>query len=184
MENPYLLATKKWIETVVIGLNICPFAQKVFEDQRIRFEIETSQDIETCLETVIAELAYLDDHPSVETTLICYAKYLTDFNDYLDFLTIAQALLKELKYEGIYQLASFHPNYLFAETYEDDAANYTNRSPYPMLHILREESITHALKRFPNPEQIPQQNVVHARQLGLAKMQQLLSNCLPYLDKH
>ena len=177
MKDPYLIATQKWIETVVIGLNICPFAQKVFDDKRIRFEIENSKDIESCLETVVAEFEYLDDHTNVETTLICYANYLKNFNDYLEFLTIAQVLLKELGYESIYQLASFHPDYLFAKTNEDDAANYTNRSPYPMLHILREESITHALKHYPTPEQIPEQNVAQMRQLGLANMQRLLSHC-------
>ena len=177
MKDACLFATQKWLESVVIGLNICPFAKKVFDDKRIRFQVELSEEIEQCLENFIDELAYLDDNENTQTTLICYANYLKDFNEYLDFVAIAQALLVEQGYEGIYQIATFHPLYLFEDAHEEDAANFTNRSPYPMIHVLREDHLTQALAHFQNPERIPDANIAFMRQLGLEQMRQRLNAC-------
>ncbi|MEI6745774.1 MAG: DUF1415 domain-containing protein, partial [Methylococcaceae bacterium] len=150
-----ILETKKWLETVVIAHNICPFAKRVFDNGSIHFAIETSTDIETCLENLVAECERLDKDESIETTLVIYANALADFDEYLDFIEVAQDLLEAQDYEGIYQFASFHPKYCFEGADENDAANYTNRSPYPMLHLLRESSIDYALANYPNPEMIP-----------------------------
>ncbi len=169
--------TKKWLETIVIAHNICPFAERVFKNGSIHFEVETSTDIETCLENLITECERLDEDETIETTLLIYANAFADFDEYLDFLEVAQALLEAQDYEGIYQLASFHPNYCFDGSLENDAANYTNRSPYPMLHLLRESSLEHALANYPNPEIIPENNIKLTRKLGLDKMKTTLAAC-------
>jgi hypothetical protein len=168
--------TKKWLETVVIAHNICPFAKRVFDDG-IYFAIENSTDVEMCLENLLDECARLDENEAIETILLIYTKAFADFDDYLDFVEIAQRLLEVEDYEGIYQLASFHPNYCFEGSNENDAANYTNRSPYPMLHLLREESVEKALENYPNPENIPENNIKLTRELGLQKMKETLAAC-------
>ena len=169
--------TKKWLETVVIAHNICPFAKRVFDDGKIHFHVETSMDVATCLENLLDECARLDENEAIETTLLIYANAFANFDDYLDFVEIAQALLEAEDYEGIYQLASFHPNYCFEGSNENDAANYTNRSPYPMLHLLRESSLEKALENYPNPEDIPENNIKLTRELGLEKMRDTLEAC-------
>jgi hypothetical protein len=169
--------TKKWLENVVIAHNICPFAERVFKNGSIHFEVEKSTDIETCLENLIAECERLDEDEAIETTLLIYANAFANFDEYLDFLEVAQALLEAQDYEGVYQLASFHPNYCFDGSLENDAANYTNRSPYPMLHLLRESSLEHALANYRNPEAIPENNIKLTRELGLEKMRATLVAC-------
>jgi hypothetical protein len=111
--------------------------------------------------------------------LLIFSTSLSHFDDYLDFLHVAEQLLSAQGYEGVYQLASFHPDYCFDGANIDDPANYTNRSPYPMLHLLRESSLEKAIDRHPHPEQIPAHNIALTRQLGLAKMQALLAACYP-----
>jgi hypothetical protein len=172
-----ILETKKWLETVVIAHNICPFAKRVFDNGSIHFAIETSTDIETCLENLVAECERLDKDESIETTLVIYTNTLADFDEYLDFIEVAQDLLEAQDYEGVYQFASFHPKYCFEGADENDAANYTNRSPYPMLHLLRESSIDYALANYPNPEMIPENNIKLTRELGLDKMEETLAAC-------
>jgi hypothetical protein len=169
--------TKKWLETVVIAHNICPFAKRVFDDYGIHFAVETSRDIETCLENLISECEHLDENENIETALLIYTNGFGDFEEYLDFLDVAERLLEMEDYEGIYQLASFHPNYCFEGSPQNDAANYTNRSPYPMLHLLRESSLEKALENYPNPEMIPENNIKLTRELGLEKMQATLASC-------
>jgi hypothetical protein len=169
--------TKKWLESVVIAHNICPFAKRVFDTNGIYFAIENSTDVEICLENLLDECARLDENENLETTLLIYTKAFADFDDYLDFVEIAERLLEVEDYEGIYQLASFHPNYCFEDSAENDAANYTNRSPYPMLHLLREHSLEKALGNYPNPEDIPENNIKLTRELGLQKMRETLAAC-------
>lgn len=169
--------TKKWLETVVIAHNICPFAERVFKHDGIRFAVETTTEIETCLLNLILECERLDTDESIETTLLIYPNTFADFEAYLDFLELAQGLLEVQNYEGVYQLASFHPNYCFEGSAENDAANYTNRSPYPMLHLLRESSLERALANYKNPEKIPDNNVKLTRELGLEKMKSTLAAC-------
>jgi hypothetical protein len=169
--------TKKWLKTVVIAHNICPFAKRVFDNGSIHFTIENSTEMEMCLENLLDECARLDENENIETTLLIYPKTFANFDEYLDFVEIAERLLEVEDYEGIYQLASFHPNYCFEGSNENDAANYTNRSPYPMLHLLREESLEKALENYPNPENIPENNIKLTRELGLQKMKETLAAC-------
>ncbi len=169
--------TKKWLETVVIAHNICPFAKRVFDNGGIHFAVENSTDVEMCLENLLDECARLDENETIETTLLIYTKAFANFDEYLDFLEIAERLLEVEDYEGIYQLASFHPNYCFEGSTENDAANYTNRSPYPMLHLLRESSLEKVLATYPNPENIPENNIKLTRELGLQKMRETLTAC-------
>jgi hypothetical protein len=170
--------TQNWIEKVVLGLNFCPFAHKEVENNRVRYVQSDAFQAEAALQDLLKEMHYLEDHPETETTLLIYPLGFSDFDDYLDLLDLANALIEDQNYEGIFQVASFHPNYLFADSGPDDAANYTNRSPYPMLHLLREESLERALENHPNPDAIPERNVKFAREKGLAYMQVLLEACM------
>lgn len=176
-DQPYLAATGAWLSAVVIGLNLCPFAQQELERGSIAFRVIPETAIEDCLRQLIDECERLDSDPSIETSLLIYSQVLADFDDYLDFLDLAQALLHEQAYDGVYQLASFHPDYCFDGVEPDDPANYTNRSPYPMLHLLRESSIEQAVAHYLKPEQIPERNVQLTRKLGIAKMRALLAAC-------
>ncbi len=169
--------TKKWISTVVIAHGLCPFAKREFDSDRIHYAVIKSESIEAQLEQLVLECAALDNDSERETSLLIFPKALSDLDNYLDMLDLAIALLKAQGYEGIYQLASFHPDYRFEGAAEDDPANYTNRSPYPMLHILREASVEQALKSYPSPKKIPERNVELTRQLGLKVMQNLLKKC-------
>ena len=133
-----------------------------------------SADNGTALEALMKELHYLDKDEDIETSFIILPNNFADFTTYLNLVDMAEQLITKKNYEGVYQLASFHPQYCFAGEDKNDAANYTNRSPYPMLHILREDSITKALENFPDPESIPEKNIAFARSKGLAYMQELL----------
>lgn len=170
-------ATETWLQSVIIDYGICPFAKRELERGRIYFSVNHDTSIEQCLLHLMYECNRLDAEPDIETTLLIYANTFEAFDNYLDFLEIAEALLQEQGYEGIYQLASFHPDYCFQGANQDDAANYTNRSPYPMLHLLRETSIEQAIADYPDPENIPQHNIELTQKLGLAKMQSLLTAC-------
>lgn len=171
--------TQAWLKSVIIDHGICPFAKRELERGSIHFSVTHDTTIENCLLHLILECARLDTDPDIETTLLIYADAFTAFDDYLDFVEIAESLLIEQDYEGTYQLASFHPEYCFQGSGPDDAANYTNRSPYPMLHLLRETSIDRAVASHPDPESIPQHNIELTRKLGLVKMQALLAACYP-----
>ncbi len=172
-------ATLAWLKSVIIEYSICPFAKRELERGSIYFSVNHDTTIEQCLLHLMLECDRLDTAPDIETTLLIYADAFAEFDDYLDFLGIAETLLIEQGYEGIYQLASFHPDYYFQGVEPDDAANYTNRSPYPMLHLLRESSLEQAIAGHPDPENIPQHNIELTRKLGLAKMQALLAACYP-----
>ncbi len=166
--NKAIEETKKWVQKLVIGLNLCPFAKLPFQQDRIRYVVVDSQEEADLIRCVLQEMADLVKQPAarVETTLIIVPNQLGDFADYLDFLAYAEELLEEAELVGILQIASFHPKYQFANTGKGDVENYTNRSPYPMLHLIREESIERALENYPDPEQIPLRNVARLRELG------------------
>jgi hypothetical protein len=148
--------TKSWIIKVIVANNFCPFAAKEMKQNSINYIVVSEN----------------------ETSFIIFPNAFKNFYDYLDVLEIAEELLVAQGYEGIYQLASFHPQYCFEGVAEDDAANYTNRSIYPMFHLLREASIEKALAHYPNPEKIPETNIDFARKKGLAYMQLLRESCL------
>ena len=170
--------TKNWIRSVVIGCNFCPFAARVFNKDSIRFIVLETANTKTALAALLDELQYLDDNETVETSFIIFPNHFKNFAAYLQLADRADELIMDEDYEGVYQVASFHPDYCFADADNNDAANFTNRSIYPMLHILREESIEKALEHFPDPDAIPERNVAFARQKGLAYMQLLRDACL------
>ncbi len=177
-KDKVIAQTKYWLEHVVIGLNFCPFARPVFEKQAIHYQVSGATSLEKGLHELIAEARRLDRQSDIETTLLIFVAFLQDFEDFLDMLDIANDLLVEQGYAGVYQLASFHPEYCFAGSDETDPANYTNRSPYPMLHLIREQSIERALTQYKEPEGIPENNMKQARSLGLKEMQDLLKKAL------
>lgn len=169
--------TKKWLSTVVIAHGLCPFAKQEFDNGRIHYAVIETESLEAQLEQLVLECQALDNDPARETSLLIFPRALSDFQDYLDLLELATALLKAQDYEGIYQLASFHPDYRFEGAGPNDSANYTNRSPYPMLHILQEASVEQVLRGYPNPEKIPQRNIERMQALGLNFMHELLDDC-------
>lgn len=173
-----IIQTKKWITDVVIGCNFCPFATREVKKNSIHYEVATAETSEESLQALLLECERLDENENIETSFLIFPLSFTDFHDYLDLVSKAEKLLAKKGYEGVYQVASFHPWYCFAGSDEDDAANYTNRSPYPMLHLLREESMEKALENFSEPESIPEKNIAFAREKGTAWMKMLLEKCL------
>jgi hypothetical protein len=177
-DDSIISQTISWINKVVIGCNFCPFAAKAMLQKSIRFTVLHEPTEEIVLTTLAFELQFLNDNPDTETTLIILPEHFEIFDSYLDLVDLSEELLLSLGYEGVYQLATFHPEYLFAESYEEDPANYTNRSIYPMLHILREASISKAIDNYPDAGGIPQRNVDFANRKGLIFMKMLWETCL------
>ena len=168
--------TKNWICSFIIKLNICPFAKREVERGAVRFQVAEAIKLQQALEELLMEFMFLDSNPSVETSFLIFPSLFNDFFVYLDFVDYAELLIRENEYEGIYQLATFHPNYCFAEVAPDDATNYTNRSPYPMLHILREDSLDKAIAHYGDTEKIPENNIKTMRKLGIESIKKLLSS--------
>jgi len=158
--------TQRWIKKVIIGLNFCPFAKREFERQSIRYTTYDGIDVPGALSVFLDELHYLDKNAEIETTLLIFEHGFSDFGDYLALADRATALLEQGGYSGIYQLATFHPDYCFEGEASDDPSNFTNRSPKPTLHVLREASIERVLKTYSDPGSIPENNVTKTRQLG------------------
>ena len=178
MSNENIIpAIQKWVETIVVGMNLCPFAKREIVKDRVRYTISESTLQEQLLMDLKAELELLNANKDIETTLLIHPNILNDFYDYNDFLSLADALLIDIELDGIYQLASFHPDYQFGGTEFDDAENYTNRSPYQMLHIIREASLEKAVANYPDPENIPERNINLMNKLGTDKMKALLEEC-------
>lgn len=174
-----MIATvKQWVDTVVVGLNLCPFAKRELIADRVRFSPTEATTEEQLLVALEAELELLAGDSSVETTLLIHPQVLLDFDDYNQFLNYADGLLVQMRLDGIFQIASFHPNYQFDGTDPDDAENYTNRSPCPLLHLIREESLERAVAGFPHADQIPARNIELMRELGRDKLRILLQGCL------
>lgn len=169
--------TKHWISSFIIQHTICPFAKREYDNNRIHYEVVNEQSLENQLESLMVASEQLNSDKTIETSLLILPKGLSSFDDYLDFLTLANELMHKQGYEGVYQLASFHPDYCFDGVDENDASNYTNRSPYPMLHLIREDSLEEVLKKHSNPENIPARNIEYLRELGCEKAQQILKKC-------
>lgn len=170
--------TQQWIKKVVIGCNFCPFAAKVVKDNSVHYKVETAISSKICLESFIKLCMQMDDNPAIETSILIFPSAFEQFDDYLDLVSMAESLLEKEGYEGIYQVASFHPQYRFSGAPISDAANYTNRSIYPMLHILREESIEKALEKYQDADKIPARNIHFAREKGVAYMKMLRDACM------
>lgn len=171
-------ATRRWVEDVVIDLNLCPFARRELINNRIRFAVTDVQTPDALLGDLQRELMKLVDDDRIETTLLVHPGVLQDFHDYNDFLSVADGLLEILELEGVIQIASFHPHYQFAGTAADAAENHTNRSPWPMLHLLREASLERAIAAYPDTDAIPQRNIERVEALGANHMKALLQRCL------
>lgn len=165
-----LAATRRWIERAVIGLNLCPFARAPFVQQRVRYRISRARDTDALADDLRDEMRRLvdADPQAIETTLLIHPHVLGDFLDYNDFLDVADAVLAELDLDGELQLASFHPHYQFADAEADAVENCTNRSPYPILHLLREASVEQAIESIADTDAIYQRNIETLRRLGPA----------------
>jgi hypothetical protein len=170
-------SVRRWVESVVIDLHLCPFAERELMNNRVRFQVTDAANEEQLLVALADELRLLGSDPAIETTLLIHPNLLQDFYDYNQFLDHADRLLVELHLDGVYQIASFHPEYRFAGTDPSGAENYTNRSPYPMLHIIREESLERAIADYPDIDQVPIRNVELMQRLGIEKLKTLLAAC-------
>ena len=160
--------TRAWMRRAVIGLNLCPFARAVDVKDQIRYVFSDATDAETLLATLVVELQRLaETEPErVDTTMVIHPRVFVDFEDFNDFLELADAAVEDLNLDGILQVASFHPQFQFADTEPDDITNATNRSPYPTLHLLREDSVDRAVAAFPEAEAIFERNMATLEKLG------------------
>ncbi len=179
MDEQIIDDVRQWLDEVVIGQQLCPFAAAPRDENRVRIVVSHATGEEALLKDLQAELERLSDSPAaeLETTLLAIADLLEDFEDYNDFLDLVDMWLEQFGWEGEMQVASFHPHYQFADTEPDDAGNLTNRSPWPLLHIIREESLEQALEHFPDAEAIPERNIKRMRALSAEERQRLF----PYL---
>lgn len=166
VHDPDILKTQQWLEEIIIGLNFCPFAKKEFVNDTIHYELCGAKKIASALEALTKQFDRLVQEPHIETTLLIFNEGFKGFESYLDLLDYANELLVDLGYEGKFQLASFHPDYYFEGEAFDAASNYTNRSPLPTLHLIREASMEKVLSVYKNPEQIPENNIELAEGKG------------------
>lgn len=162
--------TDTWIRSFIIKLNICPFAKGAVNKGSLRIAVSSNTKVAQALEDLMAEIHLLDNEPGIETSLLVFSNAFKEFFNYLDFVAMAEQLIQLQGYEGVYQLATFHPDYFFADADPDEAANYTNRSPYPMLHLLREEQLEKAIKAYGDTSKIPEKNIALLNELGLDKI--------------
>lgn len=168
---------RRWVCSVVIDLNLCPFARRELDNDRVRFSVTDEDSQESLLAVLQAELNLLIGDSTVETTLLIHPHVLQDFFDYNQFLDLADRLLVEMDLEGVVQIASFHPKYQFGGTDTEDAENFTNRSPYPMLHLIREDSLERAIANYPDIDQVPKRNIELMNRMGSDKLKALLQAC-------
>lgn len=171
---------RHWVESVVVAFNFCPFARKPVESGHVRYIVSLADNTDALLQDMQCELELLrnTDIAEIETTVLIHPYVLNDFLAYNDFLSVVDMFLRQCHYEGEFQVASLHPDYQFADADADAAENYTNRSPYPILHLLREQSVSNALLTYARPERIPERNIRIAEQLGVDQLRSLLDECL------
>ena len=180
-----LAAMRQWLEKAVIGLNLCPFAKAVYVKNQVRFVVSEARHLDGLLEDLDRELDLLAaaDPAEIDTTLLIHPTLLPDFQDFNDFTIIAEAAVEEHGLDGIIQVASFHPAFQFADTEPDDIGNYTNRAPFPTLHLIREESMTRAVAAYPDAEAIFGRNIETLNKLGLAGWRALGLGSAPKKDE-
>ena len=179
MDDQIISDVEQWLDEVVIGLDLCPFAARPRREKRVRIAVSHATDDEALLNDLQAELERLSDTPAaeLETTLLAIPNMLEDFADYNDFLDAVDLWVEQFGWEGDLQVASFHPQYQFADTEADDPGNLTNRSPWPLLHIIREESLEKAIEHYPDVDAIPERNIARMKALGPEERMRLF----PYL---
>lgn len=165
---------RAWLEQFVVGLNLCPFAAPVVSSEGLRIKICDATDIDTIMQSFLSELDLIQStlESDIATTLLVIPNALKDFEEYLDVIDLAEELLSEVGLEGVIQLASFHPHYQFAEEPVESASHFSNRSPYPLIHFLREDMMASALQNFTNPEQIPARNIKTLQDIGRNNIEQ------------
>ena len=173
-DNEIVASVQHWVKSFVVELNLCPFAKRELMNDRIRFALTTAHSEKELVIALQTELELLNQDDSIETTLLIHTEVLQDFYDYNQFLSVADQLLRTMSLEGVYQIASFHPHYQFDGTHRDDAENYTNRSPHPLLHLLREESLTQAIANTPDIDQVPIRNIEQMNRIGKDRLHALL----------
>jgi len=175
--NIAISQTREWVSSVIVKYNFCPFARKEVENNCIHYIVSNANTIDDAVMDMLEQCIELDRERERETTLIMFDNGFSDFEDFLDLVDLANALLVAQGFEGKYQIANFHPDYVFADSNETDPANYTNRAPFPTLHLIREASMSEALENYDEPESIPEHNINLARRKGIDFWQQLLENC-------
>jgi hypothetical protein len=175
MSDEIIAATRKWLERAVIGLNLCPFAKGVHVKGQIRYVVSAAQTEDALLDDLERELKLLVETApeDVDTALLITPRVLTDFDDFSNFLDLVEVVLRAQGLVGMLQVASFHPDYVFADAEADDIANHTNRAPYPTLHLIREASLARATAAFPDASEIYQRNIETMRSMGLDGWQAL-----------
>jgi hypothetical protein len=169
-DEEVLASTKLWLEKAVIGLNLCPFAKAVYVKDQVRLVVSHARHADDLLEELDNELDLLVATPAdeIDTTLLIHPTLFEDFLDFNDFLEVAEGVVDEHELEGVVQLASFHPQFQFEGTEPDDMGNYTNRAPFAILHLLREDSVERAVDAFPRADVIFEQNIATLEKLGHA----------------
>lgn len=179
MDQQIIADVEQWLDEVVIGLDLCPFAARPRREKRVRIAVSHATTAEALLDDLQVELERLADTPvaELETTLLAIPDMLEDFADYNDFLDAVDLWVEQFGWEGELQVASFHPQYQFADTEADDPGNLTNRSPWPLLHIIREESLEKAIEHYPDVDAIPERNIARMKALGAEERARLF----PYL---
>ena len=170
-------ATENWVVQVIMKYNICPFARREVERGSIRYLVCEQTKVKAVINALLDECQYLDTHPEAETSLFIIPRGFEGFYQYLDLVDLANEALIDSDYEGVYQLATFHPDYCFEGEAQDSAANYTNRAPYPTLHLIREASMELALANYDDPESIPERNIAFAERKGGEFFAALLAKC-------
>jgi hypothetical protein len=186
IDSRVIARTQNWIEQFVIAHNLCPFASKVFDEGKVAYIVCHDDNTELHLRQLAGTLLAMDQEPGsgsehssdTQTCFYIYPDAYADFEHYLALVEAAEILIEDMGYTDSYQLASFHPQYLFDDADLDDAANYTNRSPFPMLHILRQQDITLATEHHPDIESVPQRNIKLLRSIGLARLQDALNRLI------
>jgi len=177
-DNQIKQQTIAWIRSFIIEYNICPFAKYTINQETTTVDIVRPKNVEQALEKMMSTIAQMDKHTEIETVLLLFPSSFSSFDDYLDFVSLAEELLSLSGYEGIYQIATFHPDYCFSGVVSADVSNYTNRSPYPMLHLLRQSSIEKAIDFYGDTSKIPDNNIATMHRLGLDKIITLLKNLI------
>ncbi|KZN48395.1 DUF1415 domain-containing protein [Pseudoalteromonas luteoviolacea] len=177
MSEHVINSMQNWVSKVIVKYNFCPFARKEVEQQSIHYQVSSALSHEDAVMEMLNECFELNCLVERETTLLIFSEGFTVFDDFLDLVDLANAMLCAQGFEGKYQIANFHPDYVFADSEDTDPANYTNRAPFPTLHLIREESMAMALEQYDDPESIPDNNIRLARRKGEAFWQQLLSQC-------
>jgi len=175
--HPCIAESENWVKRVIMKYNICPFARREVERGSIRYHACEETKVKAVLQAFIGECRYLETTPDIETTLFILPRGFEGFYPYLDLVDAANDILVEQGFEGVFQIASFHPDYCFEDESQDSPANYTNRSPYPTLHIIREASMEKALANFSDPESIPERNIEFAERKGSEFFIKLLKEC-------